>query len=224
MYLFEKWPEKRKLGKDKSNILMCSTTSSNSEEIIPLGFSNLNVSVGDHIAHFYRGAKDRLNILGPYFIKGLERGDKCVLFSSSELAGELCDWFEQNGVDPDHVKNSGQLFMHQGAATGDAMLELAIKLESTSIQEGYIFIRACGDGGWSLEGTRRPREMLRWEVHLDNTIADWKVVALCQIDLELFDGKVVMDVMRCHGLCIMGDQLIPNPFHVSPDLLVEELF
>ncbi len=190
---------------------------------VSLGFGNINVSVGDHIAHFYRNTEERLNVLGPYMIEGLRQGERCLLFSSPKAADELCDWLEARGIDTTKPRNSGQLLFHPGEATGEAMLALSTRIEAESQKEGYPFVRACGDAGWSLHGIKRPREMLCWEAFLDSKIKSWKALALCQIDLTRFGGNVVMDVMRSHGLCIMGELLIPNPFHVSPDTLIQEL-
>ncbi|MCG8608019.1 MEDS domain-containing protein [bacterium] len=202
---------------------MSAVQKGDSGERVALGFGDISVAIGDHIAHFYRGIDERLTVLGPYMEQGLKTGDKCVFFSTTEIALQLCRWLEARGIDTDKSRDSGQLLLHPGEATGDAMLALGTRVEAETQKEGYRFVRACGDAGWSLQGTKRPREMLRWEAYLDDAIKDWKVIALCQIDLTEFGGNVVMDVMRCHGLCIMGELLIPNPFHLSPDTLIQEL-
>lgn len=103
------------------------------------------------------------------------------------------------------------------------MLTLSARIEAESLNAGHKFVRSAGDGGWALAGRTSVSELLRWEALLENVLNDWKVVALCQFDLTQFGGDVVMDALRTHPLCIMGQLLVPNPFHVSPDTLLQEL-
>jgi hypothetical protein len=59
--------------------------------------------------------------------------------------------------------------------------------------------------------------MLRWEALYDEHTADWRMLALCQFDLTVFESDIMMDALRTHPYCVMGDVVVPNPFHESPD-------
>ena len=65
--------------------------------------------------------------------------------------------------------------------------------------------------------------MLRWEALLDNAIEDSKIIALCQFDLTQFGANDLLEALRTHPLCIMGQILVPNPFHESSDVILEDL-
>ncbi len=47
---------------------------------IPLGFGNLNATIGDHIGHFYETSEEWKETLVSFLVAGLESGDKCVYF------------------------------------------------------------------------------------------------------------------------------------------------
>ncbi len=202
---------------------MSTSTRHANGEPVPLGFGGVAASVGDHIAHFYRGSRQRFNVLGPYVAEGIRRGDKCVVISSSEVAEQLLEWLTSQGVDAENTRKSGQLFLHSGKSNRNDMQAFVEQVEAESLDANYKFVRWAGDGGWALAGKTSVGEMLRWEALYDKVSCNWKILALCQFDLTQFSGDVVIDALRSHPLCIMGEVLCPNPFHVSPDTLLKEL-
>ncbi|MFQ5751411.1 MAG: MEDS domain-containing protein [bacterium] len=202
---------------------MCARPNGGDDRRVPLGFGGITAAIGDHIAHFYRGSNQMFNVLGPYIAEGIRRGDKCVLISSPEDAAQLCEWITSQGIDADEACLKKQLVLHPGEATNTDMRALTEQIEEESLNTGYKFVRWAGDGGWALAGQVSVLEMLQWEALYDKVSSNWQILALCQFDLMKFSGDVVMDALRSHPLCIMGEVLVPNPFHVSPDTLLEEL-
>jgi hypothetical protein len=65
--------------------------------------------------------------------------------------------------------------------------------------------------------------MLRWEALYDKHTPDWRMLALCQFDLTVFGSDVMMDALRTHPYCVMGDVVVPNPFHESPEAVRQSL-
>ena len=61
---------------------MCAEPKDGSSTRVPLGFSGVTSSVGDHIAHFHRGRGQMFNVLGPYIAEGIRSGDRCLLHCS----------------------------------------------------------------------------------------------------------------------------------------------
>lgn len=193
------------------------------EDGIPLGFGGVTASVGDHIAHFYKGPDQRFSVLGPYVSRGLQRGDRCACIVSPDTADGLRTWLRDAGVDVAAAQAAGQLILHPGEATEDDMHALAERIDAQAQEDGHAFVRWAGDGGWALRRDISVCEMLRWEALYDQCSTDWQMLALCQFDLTVFGGDVVMDAMRSHPLCVMGEVVVPNPMHTDPDVLREEL-
>ena len=202
---------------------MCPQPIEGNGTSVPLGFGGVTASVGDHIAHFYRGASQMFSVLGPYVAEGIRHGDKCVVISSPQVAEQLRSWLSSKGFDAAEICKAGQLFLHHGEENKNDMRTLVARVEDESLNAGYKFVRWAGDGGWALAGRISVHEMLCWEALYDKASRDWKILALCQFDLTQFAGDVVMDALRSHPLCIMGQHLVPNPFHVSPEALLQEL-
>lgn len=197
--------------------------SSSPSDDIPLGFGGVSASVGDHIAHFYRGSAQRFSVLGPYIETGLRRGDRCVFISAPDVADELRDWLATNDVDVGRAEDTGQLVLEPGRATKEDMLDLADRVDTSAQTEGHPFVRWSGDAGWALEADISVHSMLHWEALYDKFSSDWRMLALCQFDQSLFSGDVLMDALRSHPYCVMGQVVVPNPLHTSPEALLDEL-
>ncbi len=202
---------------------MSSSAGASSSVAVPLGFGGVTATVGDHIAHFYKGREQRFNVLGPYVAKGLQNDDRCAVICSPDVAEALCGWLEDHHVDAEAARADGQLIVHPGAATEDDMQALAQRIEAEARDDGHPFVRWAGDGHWALAGEMSVCEMLRWEALYDQCSTDWDMLALCQFDLTVFSGDVIMDALRAHPFCVMGDVVVPNPFHEAPEALLDEL-
>jgi len=204
------------------NLPRSADTEANADteaKTVPLGFGNVTAAIGDHIAHFYKGSDQRFSVLGPYVATGLRRGDRCAFISSPAAADQLRDWLRDDGIDVEAACASGQLILHPGEATEEDMRALAERIEAEALDTGHRFVRWCGDGGWALESEISVCEMLRWEALYDKCSTDWEMLALCQFDLTAFGGEVIMDALRSHPLCVMGEVVVPNPFHMAPEEL-----
>jgi hypothetical protein len=191
---------------------------------IPLGFGGVSAAPGDHIAHFYRGNAQRFSVLGPYIETGLRRGERCVFISAPDVAEELRSWLEARGRDVQAAEESGQLVLDPGRATPEDMRALAAQVEASVRENGPKAVRWSGDAGWALAADVSVHDMLHWEALYDKcSNENWQMLALCQFDQSQFSGDVLMDALRSHPYCVMGQVVVPNPFHMSPEALMEEL-
>ena len=190
---------------------------------VPLGFGGATASAGAHIAHFYRGDSEQFSVLGPYIAEGLGREERCAVISSPETAQRFRAWLHAEGVDAAESERTGRLFLHPGEATRGDMQALFKQMVAQGKEAGYEVIRLAGDGGGALAGRTSVSEMLRWEALYDQIADGLPIIALCQFDLTRFGGDVVMDALRSHPLCVMGQVLVHNALHVDPADLLEEM-
>ena len=190
---------------------------------IPLGFGDVSADVGDHIAHFFRGDDQRFSVLGPYIEAGLRRDDRCVFISQPSVGAALCDWLADRGLDVEAARDHDHLILHPGRDTVDDMKRLVDRLDAEARDDEEPFVRWSGDGEWVLDRDLTVCEMLRWEALYDEHTPEWRMLALCQFDLSVFASDVMMDALRTHPYCVMGDVVVPNPFHESPDAVRRNL-
>jgi len=198
-------------------------TDAQHDDPVPLGFGEVTATVGDHIAHFFQGADQRFSVLGPYVEKGLRRGERCVFISQPKVGYALCDWLTERGVDAEEARTTDRLFLDAGKDTKEDMKRLADRLDETARESGEQLVRWAGDGAWCLDRDLTVQEMLHWETLYDEYAEDWQMLALCQFDLTVFESDVIMDALRTHPYCVMGEVVVPNPFHESPEVVRQEL-
>jgi hypothetical protein len=194
-----------------------------SADAVPLGIGDVTATVGDHIAHFFRGSDQRFSVLGPYLETGLRRGDRCVFISRPADGEALCDWLADRDVDVEAARAADRLILHPGKDTEHDMKQLVDRIDEEARADEEPFVRWSGDGAWALDRDLTVCEMLRWEALYDKHTPDWRMLALCQFDLTVFDSDVMMDVLRTHPYCVMGDVVVPNPFHESPEAVRKSL-
>jgi len=190
---------------------------------VPLGFGATTASIGDHIAHFYRGEDQRYSVLGPYVETGLRRGDRCVVISSPEVAEGLCEHLAERDLDVQRAVDTDRLILHSGRATEEEMVQLASDVDTAAESEGRPFVRWSGDGDWALAGDISVEGMLRWEAFYDRFSEEWDMFALCQFDLRTFPSEALMSILRSHPYCVMGEVVVPNLFHDPPAEVLAEI-
>ena len=198
-------------------------SQSSVSDAVPLGFGDVTATAGDHVAHFFRSDDQRFAVLGPYVETGLRRGDRCVVIARSETGEALCEWLAERGVDTEAARADGRLLLDEGRDTEADMKRLADRLDTQARANDASLVRWAGDGEWVLNRNLTVCEMLRWEALFDRHAPDWRLLALCQFNLSVFDSDVMMDALRTHPYCVMGDVVVPNPFHESPETVRRDL-
>lgn len=198
-------------------------TDAQTPRSVPLGFGEVTATVGDHIAHFFRGESQRFSVLGPYVEQGLRRGERCVFISRPETGEALCDWLSGQGIDADAARANDRLLLDPGRDSEEDMKRLADHLDETAREDEEPLVRWAGDGAWALDREMTVHEMLHWEALYDKHATDWRMLALCQFDLSVFESDVMMDALRTHPYCVMGEVVVPNPFHESPEAVRKDL-
>ena len=180
--------------------------------------------MGDHIGHFYRDLDEMVHVVGPYFAAGLEAGDHCTLLCPSRNKDTFLQGLVNQGVEVEDALSSGQLALHEGLDNADAMVELFSDMAVKAEKAGYRLIRICGDMAWGLEKMPSTDELVGWEAKYDLHIAPkFPFLALCQYYLGAFGGEVVLDALKTHPLCIVGELVHENPFYTSPEKFLDEL-
>ncbi len=188
---------------------------------VPLGFGGLYASVGDHIGHFYQTGEERTNLVVSFLRAGLEAGEKCMYFMNPGTRQELEDGLADAGIPVKAVMDSGQLIIGEGEDEPKKM-RAALASALTEIPGAFPLLRWGGDMTWSLGKIPTTEKLMEWETHC-NVIENPRVVFLCQYDLTAFRGDVVMDALKTHPLCVVGNIIHENPYYEEPEAFLEEL-
>lgn len=189
---------------------------------MPLGFGNIYASAGDHIGHFYRTNDEEMSVLVSFLETGLQGQDKCVcLMNSGRKCQELQDKLKADGINVGNAISSGQLIISEGQSDPQklrAMLSQVLQ----EIPSQFSLLRWVGVMSWALQKVPTTEKLMEWESHC-NVVEDPAVIFLCQYELPAFSGSVVMDAMKTHPLCIVGNVVHQNPYYEKPEVYLEQL-
>jgi hypothetical protein len=88
---------------------------------------------------------------------------------------------------------------------------------SRSVAHDYPAVRATGETSWAVRGIPGSDRLLEYEARLNDALETVPVTAVCQYDVNLFDGATILDILKVHPIMISRGQLVRNPFYIRPD-------
>ena len=189
---------------------------------VPLGFGDLYASPGDHIGHFYDSSEEEKNVLVSFLKTGIEAGEKCVcVMGPGSKHLELREALADAGIDVEHTVASGQLTLDNGKSEPEELRQM-LREAMQDIPEKYPLLRWVGVMSWALKKIPTGEKLMEWESHC-NCVDDLAAIFLCQYELSMFRGNVIMDAMKTHPICIISGVIHQNPYYQQPDEYLEEL-
>jgi signal transduction histidine kinase len=169
-----------------------------------------NLPSGTHYCHFYRTQNDLLDLLVPYFKRGLLNNEYCMWvtprrsgakdallrmkrdvpgFNTYLDEGQIdfllaSDWYAKDGV-----------FNSQRVLTG------WIDRCNHASALGYRGMRLSGDTLWLKKSTWK--SFADYEAELDKTMRKYPMTAICTYPLEKCRAVEVVDVVKNHGITLV---------------------
>jgi hypothetical protein len=198
------------------------------DETVSLGFGDIETSPGAHICAFYRGAKDRDELLIPYLEEGISRGDKCICLVDSSGPEEIwrslsCGDTDGHGAPQVEVLRSTESYLRGGRFDTDEMISWLTENVTAALDGGsFPLVRAAGEMSWALRAFPGVGELFYYESQLNRYMARIpRQVLFCMYDLDRVSGSMVIDAMRTHPRVLVGGLLFENPYYVDPEQFAE---
>ncbi len=189
-------------------------------DTIALGLPGVTLEPGDHICAFYRGAEGRDEVLLPYLRAGLEAGDKCIAVLDQVEPDDVRESLAgadggAGGVD---LLRSSEVYLRDGHFSTSAMLRFWEESIGENFSAGECtFARSLGEMTWALRQLPGVEDLVDYESELNRFLPQYPQVIMCLYDLDLFDGRVVVDLLRTHPKLLLFGSLLDNPYYLEPD-------
>jgi sugar diacid utilization regulator len=189
---------------------------------IPSGLPGLSFQPGDHICAIYRGSAGRDEALLPFLRAGLEAGDLCTAVldqvDADDLLAELAADSDALDGDALAVLNSTEAYLREGYFDKERMIEFWEDSIGRGLADGrHIFARSCGEMTWSLREVSGVESLVEYECELNRFLPRYPQVIMCLYDLDLFDGQLVVDLLRTHPKLLLCGSLLDNPYYMEPE-------
>ncbi|MHC8504093.1 hypothetical protein HF519_19385 [Pseudonocardia bannensis] len=62
-----------------------------------------------------------------------------------------------------------------------------------------------------------PADLLSYEARVTGWLRAYPLIGVCMYDVDVFDGRVVIPVVKGHPKVWLDGQLIDNPYHLRPE-------
>lgn len=192
---------------------------------IDLGPPGAAVEPGDHVCAFFRGSTGRDEILIPFLKAGIRNGDKCIAVLDQAEASTVCQGLGED-CDVDAALTSRQLDLLHSADTylrdGQFSIHTMIGFWTDAVGQGlddggFVFSRAVGEMTWALRQLPGVEHLVDYESELNRFLPTYPQVIVCLYDLDLFDGHVVVDLLRTHPKLLLCGTVLDNPYYLEPD-------
>ncbi|MBI2267337.1 MAG: diguanylate cyclase [Armatimonadetes bacterium] len=196
----------------------------------PLGYGNINVKLGGHIAFFYNEEAHYRKTLPILIRGGLENKECCIIGCPPLMAQVIRQGLARENVDYRFLQHDGQLsFMDNPAEllegrpfSTDRMISKLKALVEEAFQEKWRGVRVFIDTLWltgrllstPFECGEDEPTVLAYEERIDDFLSRREVplILVCQYDLNRISGKTTLDLMTLHPMVIKGDITREDPY------------
>lgn len=169
-----------------------------------------DISWGTHFCAFYQTEQDQLDILLPYFKKGLESNEYCMWVTCNPLNSKKAELaLEKVTGNLEQYKTKGQLEMFDysqwyapsGQFDAQKVLDGFVQKEKYALEKGFEGIRVAGNTSWieSMDW----KKIVEYESAVNNVIGKHKIIALCAYDMGKCDTPEVLDVVSNHQFSLI---------------------
>ena len=78
-------------------------------------------------------------------------------------------------------------------------------------------IRTVADMSWAINKIKGIDSLILYESLVNNFIRDKRWMSICMYNINIFSGKMIIEILRTHPYTICGGVLVENPYYVDPD-------
>lgn len=169
-----------------------------------------DVPWGTHFCQFYQTREDLLDILLPYFKKGLEENEFCMWVTSEPLDEKEAEEAIRKALPHfDEFLKKGQIeiipfsewYVKDGAFNAKRVLEGWADKLKLALSRGFDGMRLTGNTFW-LE-KKDWKSFTDYEKEVNSVIGTCKMIAVCTYSLDRCGAFELIDVMRNHQFALI---------------------
>ena len=153
---------------------------------------------GTHLCGLYSSDEGQVEQAVAFLAGGFPPRSVSFLVGTPEIRERILAGLEQAYTDITIAVAEGRLVISDYAPSASAQLEWWETRVGEAVRRGATLVRAIGDAGAFVKSASR-EELASYEAEFDQRIAGrFPVITMCQYDVRLFSGLVVLDALKCH--------------------------
>ncbi len=160
---------------------------------------------GTHISYFYYSNLDLYKHLIPFFKEGLENNEYCIWFISKNInRDEAVRFLKKEIADFEYYLEEGffqfydykLIFYEEKQLNLEAAFKKIINIYDDLVTENFEGLRISFDSAWIKK--KDFQQFLDFEIHLDNIIKDYQMIALSTYPINKFFKYEILDIASSH--------------------------
>lgn len=177
---------------------------------------SLGFQPGDHICAFYNGGGNFLDdIVVDFVSKGLQAGNKCIGFidTPSPVRDRIpVELMPKDGILQFFTEEEG--YLPEGHFSTDAFLRGMEATVKGALSEGYERIWLIGDTTVVVRNSVDLKAWFAAESEVSEFAPRYPQFIMCLYNLDLYDGEMIMYVLRTHTRIFVNGLIITNPYYI----------
>jgi hypothetical protein len=205
--------------------------TSNQEELA-MGIGNYTCNWGLHICGLYETEKERDDFIFGLLCKGFEEND-LQLYCPSERTHEdfkhkfseecpHCSKEDFNDKNKIELFTTKEFYYPSGIFSPLDMKKSLNEFYSNSQKKGKRNIRATAEMVWALEAIPGVEDLMIYESLLNTFVEGKPWVSLCMYNINKFDGKTIINVLKTHPYTVNNGVITQNPMYQTPEKWLKE--
>ena len=174
----------------------------------------------EHICLIFETLEEWRNIIIPFIITGLMKGQKCIYITDANSNERIRKLVDQEWSNASIAEKSGQLIILEAKDTytkdgyfdPDKMIALLTSETNKAISEGYPALRVTGEMTWILQSNLGVEKIFEYEAKLNLFFAENPCIAICQYNLKEFPIQMIDEIILTHPVLIWENEIYENRF------------
>jgi hypothetical protein len=155
-------------------------------------------SRSSHLCGLYSTEEGQVGQALQFLAGGFSPQTVSFLVGTPETRSRILAGLEREHRDVAVAVAEGHLVLSDYARNAPAQLDWWETRIELAVRRGATLVRAIGDAGAFAEAASR-EELLHYETEYDQRISlRFPVITMCQYDVRLFSGLVVLDALKSH--------------------------
>ena len=178
-----------------------------------------------HICAFVNGPEEEREIIDPFFVEGMRRGEKAVYIVDPSRRQEHEARLKPSAPDAEllEVTTWNHAHLQGGSFDQDRMMAALDRLIRDHASTGRPPMRLVGQMGWVFSSPPGIEQLVAYEASVNEVLNRGKTPTVCVFDVRRLTGSMMMDLLRAHPLTVMNGVLHENPFYTPADEMLREI-
>lgn len=178
-----------------------------------------------HACAFVSGPDEERELIEPFFVEGMQRGEKAVYIVDPERHSGTAARLAAHAPSEDllDVTTWNEAHLKGGSFDQDRMMEALDTMIREHAERGRPPMRVVGQMGWVFSEPPGIEQLIAYEASVNEVLNRGKTPTICVYDARRLTGSMMMDLLRAHPLAVINGILQENPFFTSAEELLRDL-